>query len=128
MAKRKNECSLDNAIAGFLKKRKYRKTLKLFGSNVRNDGDLNSKFSDRFENFLKRKIKYGLKNEDGNDLGFVINFGAFQPTQKVIPNYRGLIITSEFSIQQQSVFIPMRKNRKKLSLNKRFKFLKSSLE
>ena len=123
MAKRKNECSLDNAIAGFLRKRKYRKTLKLFGSNVGND-----QLSDRFENFLKEKIEHELKNEDENGLGFEINFGAFQPTQKVIPNYRGLIITSEFSIQQQSVFIPMRKNRKKLSLNKRFKFLKTSLE
>ena len=84
MAKRKNECSLDNAIAGFLRKRKYRKTLKLFGSNVRNDGDLNSKFSDRFENFLKRKIKNELKNKNvDNGLGFEINFGAFQPSQKV---------------------------------------------
>ena len=79
MAKRENECSLDNAIAGFLKKRKYRKTLKLFGSNVSND-----QLSDRFENFLKRKIKNELKNKNvDNGLGFEINFGAFQPTQKV---------------------------------------------
>ena len=85
MAKRKNECSLDNAIAGILRKRQYRKTLKLFGSNVSNDEDLNSQLSDGFENFLKEKIKHELKNEDENGLGFEINFGAFQPTQKVFP-------------------------------------------
>lgn len=86
MAKRKNECSLDNAIAGFLKKRKYRKTLKLFGANVSNDGDLNSQLSDRFEIFLKRKIKNELKSKNVDDgLGFEINFGTFQPTQKVFP-------------------------------------------
>ena len=83
MAKRKNECSLDNAIAGFLKKRKYRKTLKLFGSNVSIGGNLDSEVSDGFENFLKEKIKHELKNEDENGLGFEINFGTFQPTQKV---------------------------------------------
>ena len=56
MAKRKNDCSLDNFIARFLGKRKYGKTLKLFKSKVSKGGVVNSKAFDGFENFLKEKI------------------------------------------------------------------------
>ena len=89
MAKRKNDCSLDNFIARFLEKRKYGKTLKLFEAKVSNDGDVNSKAFDGFENFLKEKIKNEHNNDDRDDcLGFEINFGAFQPTQKVIISFQ----------------------------------------
>ena len=89
MAKRKNDCSLDNFIARFLGKRKYGKTLKLFKSKVSKGGVVNSKAFDGFENFLKEKIQNEQKNDDGDDcLGFEINFGAFQPTQKVIISFQ----------------------------------------
>ena len=115
MAKRKNDCSLDNFIARFLKKRKYGKTLKLFESKISNGGDVNSKAFDGFENSLKEKIKNEQNNDDSDDcLGFKINFGAFQPTQKVISSFQGLKITIELSIQQQSVFFPTLKNQKSL--------------
>ena len=100
MAKRKNDCSLDNFIARFLEKRKYGKTLKLFESKISNGGDVNSKSFAGFENFLKEKIKHEQKNNDDDDsLDFKINFGAFQQTQKVISNFKGLKITIELSIQ-----------------------------
>ena len=115
MAKRKNDRSLDNVFVGFLKRRKYRRTLELFGSEFGNNIAVNSKVFDEFENFLKEKIKHEPKKEYADDdLGFEINFEAFQPTQKVILNFSKFEISIEFSIQQQSVFIPTRKNPRRL--------------
>ena len=85
MAKRKIDSSLDGIIINYLKKAKCEKTLKLFeGRLVETREDKNT--SKQFWNHLKQ-------NEDEKeiakvDLGFEINFGAYQssePRLKIIP-------------------------------------------
>ena len=81
MAKRKNDCNLYNVVKEYLKKQKFEKTLELFDS--RNDGnrDVNTAMLANFANFLKQRDR---NNQNGyDDLDFEINFGAFQPIQKV---------------------------------------------
>ena len=81
MAKRKNDCNLDNVVAGYLKEQKFEKTLKLFDSRNGGNEDVISAMLADFANFLKQRDR---KNQNGyDDLDFEINFGAFQPVQKV---------------------------------------------
>ena len=85
MAKRKIECSLDDIIAKYLKKVKCKKTSKIFGTEFSSESDRNEIFKSmgRFMKFLKEnKIKKVNNVED--DLGFEINFGAFQPEKKLL--------------------------------------------
>ena len=83
MAKRKIDCTLDEFVVKYLKKSKYEKTAKLIGET--NIG--NSKIMKKFIKFVK--INEKLKNEaikkenldDDDDLGFEINFGAYQSSE-----------------------------------------------
>ena len=82
MAKRKIECSLNDYINDFLKKRKYEKTSKFFENKNAGSKKANSEICARFKNYLMAKeIK---KENEIDDLGFEINFGAYKPeTTKV---------------------------------------------
>ena len=70
MAKRKNDCNLDNVVAGYLKKQNFEKTLKLFDSRNGGNEDVISAMLADFANFLKQRDR---KNQNG----------AFQPIKKV---------------------------------------------
>ena len=83
MAKRKiDSCTLDEFVFKYLKKSKYEKTAKLLG-------EINIGNSKIMKNFIKFvKINEKLKNEaikkenlDDDDLGFEINFGAYQSSE-----------------------------------------------
>jgi len=81
MAKRKIDCALDEFVVKYLKKSKYEKTAKLLGET--NIG--NSKIMKNFIKFVKinEKLKNEAKKEnlDDDDLGFEINFGAYQSSK-----------------------------------------------
>ena len=79
MAKRKIECSLDDIVMEHLKRVKCEKTSKIFGDSCKND---HSESLKKFIKFLKRK---DAKKENlvEDELGFQINFEAFQPEPKV---------------------------------------------
>ena len=80
MAKR---CSLNDVIHGYLKKAKYEKTLKLFERNYGNKENIN--LCEDFINYVKGIVAEKPIEED--DLGFEINFGAYQSIAKVSPQH-----------------------------------------
>ena len=89
MAKRKIECSLDDIVMEYLKRAKCEKTSKLFGIERSVESD-HSKSLEKFIVFLKQKeMKKEFHVED--DLGFEINFGAFQPETKVSFRPRNMV-------------------------------------
>ena len=75
------DCTLDEFVFKYLKTAKYEKTCKLFGES--NLG--NSKIIEKFIKFVRKNEK--LKNEAAKkenldtDLGFEINFGAYQSSE-----------------------------------------------
>ena len=79
MAKRKIDCNLDDIVAECLKKRKCEKSSKMFGGKCKTG---HSKVMEEFIKYLKQK-DMEKANQVEDDLGFEINFGAFQPTTKV---------------------------------------------
>ena len=82
MAKRKIDCTLDEIVAEYLKKEKCQKSLKLFqekDGQARND---KVPVLEKFVNYLKEQ-EAEKENKCDDDLGFEINFGAFQPEKKV---------------------------------------------
>ena len=83
MAKRKINCSLDDVVKEYLKKVKCDKTSKMFGTEHSIESDQNkiSTSMREFQKFLKKKTK---ENDVEDDLGFEINFGAFQPEKKLL--------------------------------------------
>ena len=81
MAKRKIDCSLDDIVTEYLKKVKCEKASKMFGTN-RSSGTDHSKTLKKFMMFLKENATEK-ENRVEDDLGFEINFGAFQPATKV---------------------------------------------
>ena len=81
MAKRKMDCSLDDFVMEYLKKVKCEKTSKMFGAEFSGEND-HSKSLQQFMKFLKENEKEK-ENHVEDDLGFEINFGAFQPEPKV---------------------------------------------
>ena len=82
MAKRKIpvDCSLNDIIGEHLNNTKCEKSLKLFEDKV--GQAKKAKMMEKFLNYLKKKEaeKENTKNED---LGFEINFGAYQSDGKV---------------------------------------------
>jgi len=89
MSKRKVESSLDDIVIGYLKKVKCEKTSKLFGIERSGESDHSKSLND-FIVFLKQKeMKKEYHVED--DLGFEINFGAFQPETKVSFRPRNMV-------------------------------------
>lgn len=81
MVKRKIDCSLDKIIGEYLKKKKFEKSLKLLKEKVEQKTDLN-KTLESFCDYLKKNVSEKA-NTDHKDLGFEINFGAYEPRQKV---------------------------------------------
>ena len=83
MTKRKIDSSLNDFIVEYLKKRKCEKTLNLFEktNEQRKEGTRNQDVCEKFTNYLKRK-EFKKQNEI-DDFGFEINFGAYQQQIKV---------------------------------------------
>jgi len=82
MAKRKTDCALNDIIGCYLKKTKCEKSLKLLKEKENNTKNDEIKMLEKFFQFLKEKEteKENAKNED---LGFEINFGAYQSDKKL---------------------------------------------
>ena len=85
MAKRKIECDLNDIIGVHLRKKKCEKSLKLFYEKNGRILNEETKIWEKFFDYLKGKntVKKHVKEED---LGFEINFGAYQPDMKVSSN------------------------------------------
>ena len=81
MAKRKIDCKLDDIVMEYLKKVKCERTSKMFGTERSAEND-HSKSLKKFMKFLKQN-ETEKENRVEDDLGFEINFGAFQPATKV---------------------------------------------
>ena len=81
MPKRKFDCSLDEIVIEYLKKVKCAKTIKLFETE-RSTGRDHSESLKKFIEFVAKSEKQK-ENRNDDDLGFEINFGAFQPEQTV---------------------------------------------
>ena len=81
MAKHKMDCGLDDIVVEYLKKVKCGKTSKMFGT----DHSVGSDHSKSLKKFMKNLRRSEIKKENPveDDLGFEINFGAFQPEPKV---------------------------------------------
>ena len=81
MARRKMSCSLDDFVKEYLKKVKCEKSSKMFGTERTGESD-HSKSLKKFMTFLKEN-EMKKRNSVEDDLGFEINFEAFQPEPKV---------------------------------------------
>ena len=79
MTKRKVECDLNDIIGSYLREKKCGKSLKLF--EEKNDQSKKDQMKTllMFVEYLKEKEKH-VKDDD---LGFKINFGAYQSDKKV---------------------------------------------
>ena len=103
MAKRKHDCSLNDIVVEHLRTSKCERTLKLF---ERQGNACNNAMYDDFVSYLKQnEVK---KANTDEDLGFEVNFGAFQPEQKVIFQvifniYNGISLMLSFQLRN-SVF------------------------
>ena len=79
--------SLDEIIAKCLKKRKCTKALKLFEENIRtkNNGSAKASALKKLEDFIiyLKNLEVEREGKKEYDLGFEINFGAYQPNVKV---------------------------------------------
>ena len=73
--------SLNDYIIEHLKNGNYEKTLKLFEEKNGGQTKENSKICEKFINYLKEKETE--KENEIDDLGFEINFGALKPEPKV---------------------------------------------
>ena len=81
MTKRKIDWNLNDIIGSYFMKKKYEKSLKLCDENddeTKNDAN---EILEKFFCYLKEKTVKENAKED--DLGFEINFGAYQPDTKV---------------------------------------------
>ena len=81
MTKRKIDCNLNDIIGSYFMKKKYEKSLKLFDENVDETKNDAKEILEKFFRYLKEKTDK--KNAKEDDLGFEINFGAYQPDTKV---------------------------------------------
>ena len=82
MAKRKNDCTLDEMVGEYLKNGKCEKSLKLFAEKVERTKNDRMDILKKFVHYLKKKVSEK-ENMNDEDLGFEINFGAFQPEKRV---------------------------------------------
>ena len=88
MPKRESDSRLDDVLVGYLKRRKYRKTLELLENTHTHESDLqNEETGKKFFDYLKKIITVTNEKVDEDDLGFEINFGAYQYNSKVTYNY-----------------------------------------
>ena len=89
MSKRKLDCTLDNVVFNYLKRAKYDKTAKMVGVD-----ESKSSCSKTMEKFLQFLAAIDIKKQKvEDDLGFEINFGAYQPEPRLqlkqISNFTG---------------------------------------
>ena len=82
MAKRKIDCTLDEFVSKYMKKANCDKSLKLFEDKVECKKNVATERLKQFFGYLKEKEVHK-KKMIGDDLGFEINFEAFQPEKKV---------------------------------------------
>jgi len=85
MAKRKMDSGLDDIVMEYLKKVKYEKTSKMFETGRSGAISDHSKSLKKFLKFLKQSDNEKENRDVENDLGFEINFGAFQPVSFKLP-------------------------------------------
>ena len=78
MTKRKTDCSIDAIVLTYLKKAKFDKTLNLFEESIVKQESTSAKLFEEFIFYLKTPK---IKQENEDDLGFEINFGAYESTQ-----------------------------------------------
>ena len=85
MAKRKIDCDLSDIVGSYMRNKKCEKSLKLFkekGQMKNHQTQMLKKFFD----YLKEK-ENDKENQQDDDLGFEINFGAYQSIAKVSPQH-----------------------------------------
>ena len=80
MTKRKIDSSLDGIIVNYLKKTKFEKSMKLLKEKFEDKYE-DAKVTEKFLNYLR--AKEAKKEIESDDLGFEINFGAYQSQPKV---------------------------------------------
>ena len=73
---------MNEFVIKYLKKAKYEKTLKLFAGKIGESKACTSAAHKKFTNYLKQKERT-TKNANNDDLGFEINFGAYQQELKL---------------------------------------------
>ena len=79
MAKRKIDCDVDDFIVEYLKKAKFEKT-SLMSEYEKERRESDSKSAKSLAKFYEY-LKTSRVNQEIDDLGFEINFGAYQPTK-----------------------------------------------
>ena len=77
MSKRKIDYTVNDIVTKYLKETKCEKTLKLIAENDSKSNEATVKTFKNFINYLKQKVRK-TKTENDDDLGFEINFGAYQ--------------------------------------------------
>ena len=82
MAKRKINCSINDCIVEHLKKQKYEKTLRLFEKECGSMKETSKSYEKFMEYLLAKEIEKENRNEI-DDLGFEINFGAYESETKL---------------------------------------------
>ena len=80
MSKRKIECNVNDFVAEYLKKAKFKKTLDLFDKQNHENKKSSENMNVQFVQYLKAQT---MKNKNEDDLGFEVNFGAYQPEAKL---------------------------------------------
>ena len=97
MAKRKIpvDCSLNDIIGEHLNNTKCEKSLKIFELEV--GPTKKPKMMEKFLNYLKQK-EAAKENTKDEDLGFEINFGAYQPAVKVSIPYAFIFFLFRISV------------------------------
>ena len=79
--------SLDKIVAECLRKRNCTKALKLFEENIptKNNGSAKVSALEKLEDFIiyLKNLEVEKEGKKEYDLGFEINFGAYQPNVKV---------------------------------------------
>jgi len=82
MSKRKIESTVNDFIADYLKKAGFEKTLNLFDKQNVGSKKNTEKIYAKFEQHLREQT-IGNEIQQEHDLGFEINFAAYQPDIKV---------------------------------------------
>ena len=83
MSKRKSVCNLHEFVTKYLKKTQYEKTLKLIAVHDGESKACTGETYEKFMNYLKRKERKKRIENKNDDLGFEINFGAYQQEVKL---------------------------------------------
>ena len=81
MSKRGSDC-MNEFVIKYLKKARYEKTLKLLAGKDGESKACTAEAYKKFTNYLKQKERK-TKNANNDDLGFEINFGAYQQELKL---------------------------------------------